>query len=463
MFSPFLYTIIIVYVSDFTNDLMAFSYICIPLPRHIEESGVSSHVRGSHRYYTFVSPRRVLPHSFAADLRYRQQQNEIMPIEDIGRRKCIPILYTRGTHYEVGYDVGRTFRGLIQNFVSISKPLNAVFLPIYGTEAGRRVYESTLKSVRSNFPQYVRELEGTAEGAQVPFHKLFLLHMDDILPVAVGGKPKDNSAGCSTICCNQPGQELLGHTEDALPEVMNHIYLVAAHIIPEAPQGRWHVSEEKFTSLCYAGHLPGFTMGYNHHGLVFSINIVNAARLVAAKTPRFFLTRALLAAENFVEAQQILRDTGTGAGDGVSVNMTFLHQDGDRMFHNAEVGPAVDGATQSGLSILTASPGEQLFHCNKYLRLPVPEVSGLGVISSDHRHGTAEQFGEVRNLQDVRRLLGDQSDSKFAIYRDQSHGEDIVTTVAVGIFDCIGKTWSLYTENPKISEPIVVLPLDLKQ
>lgn len=67
---------------------------------------------------------------------------------------------------------GRTFRGLIQNFLGMSKPLNSVFLPIYNTDAGRHAYEKTLKCVRSNFPQYVRELEGTAEGAQVPFHKV---------------------------------------------------------------------------------------------------------------------------------------------------------------------------------------------------------------------------------------------------------------------------------------------------
>lgn len=39
---------------------------------------------------------------------------------------------------------------------------------------------------------------------------------------------------------------------------------------------------------------------------------------------RHFITRALLAAENFVQAQTILRDTGVGAADGCSINMTFL-------------------------------------------------------------------------------------------------------------------------------------------
>lgn len=44
------------------------------------------------------------------------------------------------------------------------------------------------------------------------------------------------------------------------------------------------VTEEKFTSLCYAGHLPGYTMGYNHHGMVATINTMSAKHLRAGKT-----------------------------------------------------------------------------------------------------------------------------------------------------------------------------------
>lgn len=44
------------------------------------------------------------------------------------------------------------------------------------------------------------------------------------------------------------------------------------------------VTEERFTSLCYAGQLPGYTMSYNHHGLVFSINTLGADNLYSGKT-----------------------------------------------------------------------------------------------------------------------------------------------------------------------------------
>lgn len=59
---------------------------------------------------------------------------------------------------------------------------------------------------------------------------------------------------------------------------------MSAHIISDQPQGKWGVKEERFTSLCYAGHLPGYTMNNNHHGLVFSINTLSARDLRPGKT-----------------------------------------------------------------------------------------------------------------------------------------------------------------------------------
>lgn len=152
------------------------------------------------------------------------------------------------------------------------------------------------------------------------------MHLDDILPnVANEGQENTLPIGCSTIMCNQPGQvsdkkkhyicdgmqlsmidllnlnnnlilfasfiwcffidilqqEILGHNEDALSETLNHWYLVSAHVIE--PDNK----EEKFTSLSYAGFLPGYTMGYNHHGLVYSINTLSAATLRSGKTRKY--------------------------------------------------------------------------------------------------------------------------------------------------------------------------------
>nr|CAD7265453.1 unnamed protein product [Timema shepardi] len=145
---------------------------------------------------------------------------------------------------------------------------------------------------------------------------------------------------------------------------------------------------------------------------------------------RHFLTRALLASENFVQAQQVLRDAGCGSGDGASINMTFLNQEGDRLFHNAEVGPASGGAKESPLNILTASPHEHMFHANKYLRLQVPQHDGNIVSSSDRRQAAFMRLPEPRSIQDMEIILGDQSDKEFSIFRE-SGDNDYVKTVAV--------------------------------
>lgn len=79
-------------------------------------------------------------------------------------------------------------------------------------------------------------------------------------------------------------KQILGHTEDALAEMLNHVYFVSARITSEEPQGRWGVKEEHFTALCYAGHLPGYCMNANKHGLVFSINTLNARDLFPGRT-----------------------------------------------------------------------------------------------------------------------------------------------------------------------------------
>ena len=81
---------------------------------------------------------------------------------------------------------------------------------------------------------------------------------------------------------------MLGHTEDALEDVLNHFYIISAHIIPDGPKGKWKTGEEKFTSLCYAGHLPGYTMGYNHHGFIFSVNTLCANKLLPGKIRKLY-------------------------------------------------------------------------------------------------------------------------------------------------------------------------------
>lgn len=61
---------------------------------------------------------------------------------------------------------------MIREFVETSAALNESYLPIYNTPEGLKVYNDTLEVVIKSFPQYIRELQGTADGAQVEFYKV---------------------------------------------------------------------------------------------------------------------------------------------------------------------------------------------------------------------------------------------------------------------------------------------------
>lgn len=96
------------------------------------------------------------------------------------------------------------------------------------------------------------------------------------------------------------------------------------------------------------------------------------------------------------------------------------------------MGPAETASSnESQLNVLTASPGEHIFHANRYLRLAVPEVGGMIVDSSVDRQETFNKAEQPRTKTDVVNLLGDTSHGRHQLFRDNGC-EEIVKTIAVG-------------------------------
>jgi len=362
------------------------------------------------------------------------------------RRNAMPVLYTSGTHYEVGLDIGHTFGGLIKSFLGSFSYFQKELLPAYATDLGRANFDASLATAKERYPQYVREVEGMAEGSGVPLHHLLLLNLDRLVQGPQQGTKPEH--GCSTIMCNNEGQVLLGHTEDALDEVLNHIYLVSATICDGT-------SNEVFTSLCYAGYLPGFCMSYNQHGFVYSINVLFPHAVQPGKSPPYFLTRRLLSASNAEEAEAILRDEGVGTGDGFNVNMCFVKKEGAVEFFGVEVAPST--ASNSEISKITISPGENFIHTNKYLRLKVEEDTEYEENSSQHRLTRAAECPAPNCKQSLLNILSDDNDKEYPFFRHKD--ESGVTTVTLGVFDLLEKSWTFYMGNPKTWKPLVSLPL----
>lgn len=64
---------------------------------------------------------------------------------------------------------------MIKEYLSSYEPLQAEFLSLYKEPEGRQIYEESLRSTEKYFPQYVIELKGMADGADVPFHEVTVL------------------------------------------------------------------------------------------------------------------------------------------------------------------------------------------------------------------------------------------------------------------------------------------------
>lgn len=64
----------------------------------------------------------------------------------------------------------------------------------------------------------------------------------------------------------------------------------------------------------------------------------------------------------------------------------------------------------------------------RYQRLPVKEVDGLIIDSSNERLDTFAKFGAPKTKSDVINMLGDQSAKNHVVFRDKG----IVQTIAMG-------------------------------
>jgi len=69
---------------------------------------------------------------------------------------------------------------------------------------------------------------------------------------------------------------MIGNNVDVRMKTIRHYYIVNAHIKPARNERRgvFAAREEKWTSLTYAGMLSGYLGGYNHYGLVYTVNTI---------------------------------------------------------------------------------------------------------------------------------------------------------------------------------------------
>ncbi|XP_066265880.1 beta-alanyl-dopamine/carcinine hydrolase-like [Branchiostoma lanceolatum] len=376
---------------------------------------------------------------------------------------ALRILHVTGTHREIGLQVGRTFRRQIQDFLQKYDKFRTLLLPFLDSTEGRKVYEGYLKVAQSVYPQYMEEVQGTAEGAEVSFEHLFLLHCRPEILLMLKSKQEnvDETSGCTSVFlnfCNGP--RLLAHNEDADANVQKLGYIVVANVKPyQLPNGDV-LPEENFTSFCYPGILPGVAYAYNSHGVCFSTNAQLAKSLKSDRIVRHFMNRALLTASSVEHAVDILKNTPVGVALGFCSNLATLHGDRGRMY-SIECAPTEGESSGTLVSVRGIEQAEKgsvghYYHYNMYDHLDTPQWR---TPSSQHRKARADEMEAAKTVQDVLNFLGDTKDPDYPVYRTGTM-KDLVITATTAVFDLEAGELEIYTGNPKTQpEPDCVFHL----
>jgi len=357
-----------------------------------------------------------------------------------GQANQLPTLHVRGTHYEVGRTVGETFKERIQSFVQRDTTLNKDLLPFYNTTKGKDIFNQLFQFNMGLYPLYFQELQGLADGSNVPFYQIVLLNLRPeilgMLQISKSNRDKTTlEKGCSDIHIFKENIKVFGHNEDADSLVQSTAYLL--HV--EIKEGQ---SVENFTAYTYPGVLPGIAFGFNEH-LAVSMNAVypKEANIAAG---RIFINRDFLTAKSIPDL--ISKAANVKRAFGFSANVGQLS---DGSISNIEFAPDVFAEVRVN---------GNYSHFNNYKEL-ADKVQAFVGISSAHRSTRADQMPAPQNAADILQILGDTNDSQYPIYRNGVAPDTNVATTATGLFDLVGKTLQIWLDNPKTSSSIMTLKM----
>jgi predicted choloylglycine hydrolase len=193
-----------------------------------------------------------------------------------------PLVEARGTHREIGRQIGTIMREAILEYFECSRDYPAC--REYARSNGRGL-AGLLACAQRRFPDLVEELEGMAEGLDIPFTDLFAYNCRSEISMLT------RAAGCSTLALCENGRVILAHNEDGDDTNVGRMFI--ARVMP--PSGI------EFISFVYPGLLPGNGPGFNSRGIVQTTNYIQPKRITGG-VPRYIVGRAVLEARSLDEA-----------------------------------------------------------------------------------------------------------------------------------------------------------------
>jgi isopenicillin-N N-acyltransferase like protein len=253
----------------------------------------------------------------------------------------IPFLKVKGSHREIGRQIGEAQREEIQHHLQNTRELINLTYDILeldwdGAKMQGRKY---IPFAQERYPQYVEEMMGLSEGANIDFDDVGVINALEAVTIDALHLSKCTSLAISDSR-TADGHVLIGHNEDWIPEDEPDVYLIHAEPEDEAP----------FLAMTYGALLPN--IGFNALGIAQCCDSVypNDSRI---GIPRLVVSRAVLAAKTPDDAIRKALIPRRAAG----YNHLLAHESGE--LYNVEV-------SARKFAILYSQDG-YLVHTNHYL------------------------------------------------------------------------------------------------
>jgi isopenicillin-N N-acyltransferase-like protein len=279
-----------------------------------------------------------------------------------------PLIRIKGSHREMGRQMGDAFSAQVKHSLDNARALiDSTYEVLELTWEGAQIQASKyMPFAQERYPQYIEELTGIAEGADVSFGDLaVLIAMEAVTMDAL------HLTKCTSFAVNgeitADGHVLIAHNEDWLPEDEPDVCVI--HAIPD--------DEPAWLGMTYGGLLPN--IGFNAAGIAQCCDSVypNDSRI---GIPRVIASRAVLGSKTPAEAIRHMLIAHRAAG----YNHLLAHESGE--IYNVEV-------SARRFAILYAHDN-YLVHTNHYLDPSMQAVE----YESDELIGTRVRYFRALRL-----------------------------------------------------------------
>ncbi len=195
----------------------------------------------------------------------------------------IPMIAARGSYREVGQQIGQGCRPQIQNTLALLREElpEGIAWPEMLWQSKR--YQDFSRKI---YPNYIEEIEGIAEGADVPFDEVFLSMCEELWDdIAWRGCTDMAALGRATL----DGSTLIAHTNDLLPQVEENLVLL-----------KFQAGDEPEILGVSPGGIA-ISAGFNAAGISLTGNQLDQND-IRPGVPRLLIVRAILASRHISEA-----------------------------------------------------------------------------------------------------------------------------------------------------------------